>query len=152
MKRSREAELHRAAHLAAVDVGRHDGTEGADVEEIVAHPAREPAILLRLVLPLGRALLGVGVDLEGLIGPLVLLVEDGLLLDVDLVRGLLAVSDPDEVADLAFEADVGDEALAGLRVEAGKVACIGVAVGIAVGDVEEVDEVVAVADGGTIVR
>ena len=40
MQRAGQAELHRAAHLAAVDVGRHDGTEGADVEEVVAHPAR----------------------------------------------------------------------------------------------------------------
>ena len=77
------------------------------------------------------------------VGALVLLVEDGLLLDVDLERRLLAVRQADEVADLALQADVGDEALAGLRVEPGQVPRVGVAVGVAVGDVEEIDEVVA---------
>ena len=41
-----EGELHRAAHLAGIDAGAHHGAEGAHVEEIVAHEAREG---LRLV-------------------------------------------------------------------------------------------------------
>src|SRR5208282_2288320 len=46
MERSRQAELHGAAHLAAVDVGRHDGAEGSHIEEVLAHPCRERACLL----------------------------------------------------------------------------------------------------------
>ena len=50
----------------------------------------------------------------------------------------------DIVAHLALEADVRDEAVIGFGVEPRQVAGIGVAVRIAVGNVEQQDEVVAV--------
>ena len=52
------------------------------------------------------------------------------------------------VADLALEADVGDEAEIRFRIDARHVARIGVAVGIAAGDVEQQHEIVAIGDGG----
>ena len=79
----------------------------------------------------------------GHVGPFVLLVQDGLLLDVNLEGRLLALRQADEIADLALQADVGDEALAGLRVDPRQVPRVGVAVGVAVGDLEEIDDVVA---------
>ena len=54
----------------------------------------------------------------------------------------------DVVADLALEADVGHEAEIRLRVDARHVPCIGVAVGIAAGDIEQQDEIVAIGDVG----
>ena len=71
-------------------------------------------------------------------------VEDRTLADIDRLAAHLV----DIVADLALEADVGDEPLACLRVEARHVAGIGVAVGVAVLDVEQDDEIVAAVDGG----
>ena len=56
----------------------------------------------------------------------------------------------DVVADLALEADVGDEAEIGFRIEARHVARIGVAVGIAVGDIEQQDEIVAIGDARSL--
>ena len=59
-ERSREGELHRAAHLSAIYASAHDRAEGADIEEIVAHelpkllPLRRP---LRVELLVCRGLL-----------------------------------------------------------------------------------------------
>ena len=52
----------------------------------------------------------------------------------------------DIIADLALEAHVGDEAEIRFRVDARRVPCIGVAIGIAAGDVEEQHEIVAIGD------
>ena len=38
-----ERQLHRAAHLSAVDFGSHHGAEGADIEEVFAHPRDDVA-------------------------------------------------------------------------------------------------------------
>ena len=85
-----------------------------------------------------------GSRLLAVVGELVLLVEHGFLADVDGVVGRVGFGELDEVADFALQADVGDDAVAGLGIDAGKVAGIGIAVGVAVGDVEEEGEVVAV--------
>jgi hypothetical protein len=53
----------------------------------------------------------------------------------------------DEVADFAFEADVGDEALASFCVEAGEIAGVRVTIRVGVLAVEEVEEVVSVFHG-----
>ena len=89
----------------------------------------------------------VRVETFGGVGELVLLVEHGFFADVDLAAGLLVLGELDEVADFSFEADVGDDAVASLGIDAREVAGIGIAVGIAVGGVEEEDEVVAVIHG-----
>ena len=54
----------------------------------------------------------------------------------------------DEIAHFALEADVGDEAFLRFGLDARHVAAVGVAVRIAVGDIEQIDELVAVLDGG----
>ena len=74
------------------------------------------------------------------------MLEDGALGDVDAVARLGALRERHEVAHLALEAHVGDEPLMGLGVEPRQVARVRIAVRIPVGHVEEVDEVVAVAD------
>src|SRR5690606_16680140 len=56
---------------------------------------------------------------------------------------LLVVDGGDVGADLGFDAAVAHEAVAGLAVLAGEVHGVGVAVGVAAGDVEEEDDVVA---------
>ena len=50
------------------------------------------------------------------------------------------------VADLSLETDVGDEPALGEGVDAWLVAGVGVAIGVAVGDLEEDQDVVAVGD------
>src|SRR4051794_37525704 len=74
-------------------------------------------------------------------------VQDATLLDEDTVpvRGFLR--EEREVADLALEAHVGDEAMHVLRVDTRGVGCIGIAVWVAVFAVEEINEVVAIVHG-----
>ena len=77
-----------------------------------------------------------------------LLVEDRAFLDVDGVAGLAPLGDFGVVANLALEADVGDEALVRLGIETRQIAGVGIAVGIAVGDVEQENEIVAMGKRG----
>ena len=77
-----------------------------------------------------------------------LLVEDGAFLDVDGVAGFAALGDFGVVANLALQTDVGDETLVRLGVEARQIAGVGIAVGIAVGDVEQENEIVAMGKRG----
>jgi hypothetical protein len=79
-------------------------------------------------------------------GSVVLLVEDRPLLNVDIVRRLLTLGNTDEVANLALEADVGDDALAGFWIYPRQVARIWIPVGVPIGDVKEVYEVVPMRD------
>ena len=66
----------------------------------------------------------------------------GFPLDVYLVPGLVLVGGVHPVPDLAFQGNVRDQALGGLGVHSGQVAGVGVAVGVAVLDVEEQHEIV----------
>ena len=55
-----EGELHRAAHLSAVDARAHDRAEGAHVEEVGAHPIAQFGgfvIVLRIELGVFRGFL-----------------------------------------------------------------------------------------------
>ena len=144
-----EGHLHRAAHLAAIDPGAQHTAEGADVVEVVAHEAAQPR----------RFLVVVRRQLLGLLHPLILrphaqirfpvfLVQDRAFLDIDAVPALTVRRHVDVVAHLALQADIGDQALVGLRVEPRQVAGVRVAVRVAVGHVEQIDELVAVLDRG----
>src|SRR5690606_8902872 len=73
-----------------------------------------------------------------------LLVQDGALPDVDGIRRLPLVDEADEIADLPLQTDVGHKPLPRLRVDSGQIPRVGIAIGVAVGDVEEVDEIEAV--------
>jgi hypothetical protein len=73
----------------------------------------------------------------------VLTIQDASLLDVDLERRLLFMEHTDVVTDLPLETDVGDQAMAGLRIDSREVPGIGVAVGISILDVEEINEIEA---------
>ena len=83
------------------------------------------------------------------IGLAMLLVEDGAFLDIDRVAGVAALGDLGVVADLAFQTDVGDEALVRLGIEARQIAGVRVAIGIAVRDVEQENEIVAMGQAGS---
>ena len=81
---------------------------------------------------------------ESFVSTLMLLIEHGLFFDVNLERRLLFFGDADEVADFAFDADIGHEPLPSFGVETRQVAGIGIAIRVAVGYVEQVHKVVAV--------
>ncbi len=132
-----EGDLHRAAHLAAIHFRGHDGAEGADVVVVLAHPCGGSVFDFRFH-GFGRSFT------DSFVGSFVLEVVDGSFGKIDALAVLSAASEGDEVADLALEADIGDESLAGFHVDAGQIACIGIAVGVGVLAVEEEEEVVAV--------
>lgn len=107
-----------------------------------AHPASG------FVLEFGLGGLGLGGWNSGMLVSLFLeVVQNGSFGEVDAVGVVARAGHLHKVADFALEADIGDEALAGLDIDARKVAGIRVAVGIGVLDIEEVDEVVAVGHG-----
>src|SRR4051812_12434878 len=114
----------------------------------MAKPVLDPACVIAVGLNLGLALLLlVSLSIFRSLHRLLLLaVEDGPLSDQDLVA--LAVRGWREelhvVADLSLETDVGDKTALGECVDAWLVAGIGVAIGVAVGDLEEDQDVVAV--------
>ena len=78
------------------------------------------------------------------IGLAVLLVKDRPLRDVDCETRLAALGKFNVVANLALEADIGNEALIGLGIEPRQVAGIRVSVRVAVRYIEQDDEIVAV--------
>ena len=77
-----------------------------------------------------------------------LLVEDRAFLNIDGVAGVAAFGDFGVVANFALEADVGDETLVRLGIETRQIAGVGVAVGVAVGDVEQKNEIIAMGQCG----
>jgi hypothetical protein len=140
--------LDRSAHLSAIDARAHHRAEGADVEEILAHEVPKPVglVVLRIERLVRESFLVVGPDRD--IGLPMLVVEDRALLDIDGVAGVSAFGDLGVVANLALEADVGDEALVRLGIETGQIAGVGVAVGVAVGDVEQKNKIIAMRQRG----
>ena len=112
----------------------------------------KPVSFFRFVVILGIEL-GRLVDLRivgilRLVGLPVLFIENGAFLHVDVPPVLAAMGKFDVIADLALEAHVGHEAEIRFRIDARHVACIGVAVGIAAGHIEQQHEIVAIGDGG----
>ena len=138
---SREGHLYRSTDLTGIGSGGEDGAEGADV---VISPAHDLLGLLPVLCVLGLLVLGNLLDriCDGVI-------EDRILHHKDVVCAvsqLLALlgGKEDIVTDLALEADVGDQSVTGLDVDPREVAGVGITIGVAVRDVEEVDEVVPV--------
>ena len=116
------------------DFGSHDSSEGADVVEVLAHPFASFVFF-------GTFCFFRVAEIESLISFLVLLVVNDEFFEVDAFFWLRGF---DEVANFTFEADIGDQAVAGFRVDAWEVSCVGVAVGVGVDAVEEVEEIVSV--------
>src|SRR5665213_3060104 len=140
VERLAEGELHGAAHLAeggafenTVTGGDH-AAESAKIEELAAKPFHSCLGFLIV----GSFWLRFG---GGKFAFLLLRFNNGTLLDEDVKAvggGALASGreEVEKVADFALEANVGDEAAIGVGIEARHVAGIGVAVGIAIDDLE----------------
>ena len=75
------------------------------------------------------------------------LVEHGFFLHIDPVAGGSFLGQLHIIAHLALEADVRHQPQAGLGIDAGHVAGVGIAIGVAVLHVEEKHEVITVRDG-----
>lgn len=162
VNRAGEGELDRSANLSARQLSsRKDCTKGSHIEEGLAHQSRTFNLFVDRLLCVFIFLLCSGWRLFAVFYFLVLqvftdllddFIEDSFFTDEDVVAGhrlpiCQSLGELDAVADFALEADVGDEAVSGLGVDAGEVAGVGVSVGVAVEDVEEEDEVVTVLDG-----
>jgi len=131
---TRETELHGPTDLAGVRAGGHDGSEGTNVVELLAHLR---ASVADLVAGCGF-LLTVHIVTESGMSLLNGFVEHGTLLDEDLLAFQERV-----VADFSLEANIGDKSVHVLRIDARSVGGVRIAVGVAVFAVEEINEVVA---------
>ncbi len=141
-----KTDLDRAAHLPAVE-GRfderdHHRAERADVVILAAHIVPDFAVDIGVVFFADLLF----VDSEGFVRALVADVERHVVLDVDAVAGLVFLYGLHIVADFALEAHVGDDAVAGLRVDARHIARVGVAVGVAVLHVKQNHKFIPVLD------
>ena len=143
-----KTKLYRAAHLAAVerafDERGHHRAEGADVKKVLAHEIADLSVQRRVVF-FGGFQVFVYAQIGQRFG--VAALQRHLVLDVDAITGGVLLGSLDIIADLAFEADVGHKTVAGLGVDAGHVARVGVAVGVSVFNVEQDDKIVPVFDG-----
>jgi len=134
--------------LTTVDASRHYRAEGADIEEVGAHPIGQLARLgllprqVRIIVRLGRLNPGLLPRFK------MALVQDSPFDHVDAVANIAVMHGLDIVADLALDRDVRNQSLVGLRIEPWQVAGIGVTVRVAVGHVEEENEIVTVLQGG----
>ena len=143
-----KAQLYRPAHLSAVeralDKGGHHRAEGADVKKVLAHKVPNFPIKLGVVFFGGLQVLAHPQILQRL---RVAALQGNLILDVDAVAGIVLLDRLHIVADLALEADIGHQPVAGFWVDAGHVAGVRVAVGVAVLHIEQDNKIVAVFDG-----
>ncbi len=130
---TRKRDLDGASYLTAIDFGGHYCTKSAHIEEILTHP-------LTCFVFLGARCFGGVTQIKSFVSFFVLVVMHRELFEIDFVACCLL----DEVSDFAFEAHIGDEALAGFCIDTRKIASVRIAVGIGVLGVEEEEEVVAV--------
>lgn len=128
-----------------VVTGGEHSAESADVEEFATEPVFGGLGFLRIGSIFWEAF-------DGCFDTLLLLgLDHGTLLDEDVVAvGGVAHAGGwekvEEIADFAFEANVGNETAIGVGIETRHVASIGVAVGVAIGDFEEEEEIVTVGE------
>ena len=146
--RAGKAELHRPAHLAAVEVplykGGHHGAEGADIEKVLAHEIPHLCVQGRVCFFCVLQILAGNAQIFQ--GFLIAAVQGDAVFYIDApARGVL-FGGLHIIADLALQADVGDEAIAALGVDTRHVARVRVAVGVTVFHIEQDDEFITVFD------
>ena len=125
--------LDGAAYLSAIDARSHYGTKGAYVKECLAHPG-----FCLIVIRLFGILL---VDLQSHVGPVLLVVQDGFFLNINFVAGFAVLGQLNEIADLAFQAYVCNQAMAGFSIHARQVSRIRITVRVGVCDVKQNEKV-----------
>src|SRR5262245_26449371 len=72
------------------------------------------------------------------------MIRSVLGLKVDFEAGSILLNFEDRISDLALQANVCHEALASFGIDARLIAGVGVAVGIAIGDIEKINEIVTI--------
>ena len=82
------------------------------------------------------------------IGLAMRLVQDRAFLHIDVVARVVGAGQLYIIADLAFEGDIADQPTVGFRVKPGHVACVGIAVRVAVRHIKDQREIVAAGKGG----
>src|SRR6266481_592351 len=147
--RTGKRDLHRAAHLTGINTGAHDRPKGAHIEEVVAHEfGQRPGLIvvLRIQLAVFPNLICIAAD--RFISLAMLLVEYGAFLYIDAIARLVAFRELGVISYLALQRNIADQPLVGLGVHSRHVAGVGIAVRIAVGDVEQENDVEAVGERG----
>jgi len=66
--------------------------------------------------------------------------------NVDFIAWRVFASNFNKVADFSFQANVCNQAFTAFRVKTRHISCIRIAIGVAVGDIKEIDKFVAVLD------
>ena len=137
-----------AAHLAAIqgalDKGRHDRAEGTDVIEVGAHEV--PELLIQgFIFTLGLFQL-LFVNAYSRASLQVAAVQRNAVFHIDAVAGFALLGGLYIVSDLALQADVRDQTVAGFRVDPRHIACVGISVGVAVLNVKQNDKFITIFD------
>ena len=150
INRFAEAQLHRSAHLAAIDTCCHDRTKSPNVIKVIAHELSDFYLILHFLWEF-FCLWG---ELVMYVRLAIALIENGAFLHVDLVAQLplihigiiygFAFNKVNVIANLTLDAHVGNDSLRGVGIDTWEISCIGVTVGIAVLNIAEENEVIAV--------
>src|SRR5690625_4551598 len=142
-----ESHLDGPPDLTTIYAGGHDSAESAYVEEVGAHKVLQLdrfVVILRIELCLLADLVIIGADC--LVGLAMLFIEDRAFLNVDSKARRIGPRELEIVPDLALEAYVTDETTVGLWIEPRQVPGIGIAVRVAVCNIEKKDEVIAIVE------
>ena len=144
---AREAELHWAAHLAAVQGAFHKGghyrAKGANIVEVLAHKITD--FLIERWVVFFRSF---QIFVYAQIGQRfrVATLERHLILDVNAVAGGIFLGSFHIIADLTLEAAIRDQTVTGFRIDTGHIAGIRITVRVAVFHVKQDDKIIAVFD------
>ena len=110
---------------------------------MLTHVIAQTAINVRVTLLGGLEVLADAKSFDGV--GIAAVQRDGIL-DVNAVIFVIFLDRLHIVANLPLQADIGHETVAGFRVDAGHVACVGVTVWVAVFNIEQDHKIIAVFD------
>src|SRR5690606_26371422 len=134
--------LHGSPHLAAVDLCSHHCAKGPDIIEVVAH---EPCDLLSQRLVLGKFFV-LWLYFEMLIRLAMLSVQYSTFANIDVVPRLARLNDLHVVSDLTFDGNIRYQTVTRFRINARKIASVGISVWIAILNVKEENKLVSMFD------
>ena len=152
--RTGESKLHRSTNLTGIRACCHHGAERPDVKIICAHLLACLVNFASLSLTGLIALLSISrigwcffeIDIQFCVCRINFFVQNCFFFHEDVIANAVALRQLDVVAHLALQADIGDKALPCFGIDARQIACVRVAIRIAVFHIKDKHEVISVFD------
>ena len=154
INRTGKSKLHRSANLTGIRTRCHHGTKRTNIKIICAHLLASLVNFASLSLAGLITLLSIGrigrcffeIDIQFCVCRINFFVQNCFFFHEDVIANTVTLRQLDVVAHLALQADIGDQALTSLCVNARQITCIRVAIRIAVFHIEDKHEVIPIFD------